>query len=292
MAAEQAAAHFRNGPGEIDLYAFGEYASLVGDSTVGLVDDTPANVSASVEGAGRFVRVKPDSGWVPGFVHGELTGDIPRDAQVALALNGEVQTVVPLVSSERGAARFTAILPDHAFVEGFNSLDLFMVSGSSAAPRIIEAAFEQGTQFQLIEPSGSVVLRDSNGGSWRLGVDSPLVGYVDTATWERSGFEATSPMDLQLQGWAFNESTRSAADRIIFFADGEFAGSIRPAVERPGVIDLNDTESEELVTIGFLARLPNLDRESPPEVRVFAVSGETLAELVILDSALEGIGSS
>jgi len=275
----------------VDPYAMGDFGSLVGSTSLGVNATEASGIVARVAEAGRFVHVQPETGWVPGFIHGVVTGEVNGGLHVALELNGAIVAVVPLYGIESGRASFSAILPEGAFVEGFNSLQVYAVSGSPQSPAVAAVRFEDLVRYELDETGqdGATLVIDADGRSWSPDPGSALIGYVDTATWVHSGFESSSPTDLQLQGWAIDEAVPKPAERIVFFADGEFAGSTPLEVERPGLVDVYGTD--DVLVSGYLARLPYFSPDVPPQVRAFALSDDVAVELVIVDSALSMIAA-
>jgi hypothetical protein len=203
---------------------------------------------------------------------------------VAVALNGEITTVVPVLAVEGHEARFTAVLPEEDFVPGFNGLDLFTVSGSPRSPAVRSVELRGGGFLEMTRSAdGSVeALVDSEGTRWTLQPAADIVGYVDAAHWVAASFEGNSPPDLQLQGWAVDEKAATPVEQLVFFVDGEFAGAMVPGVERPGIVDIY--ENDDVLLSGFLGRISQL---APGELdlRVFALSDGHAAELEILDSA-------
>ena len=58
-------------------------------------------------------------------------GEVDENLHLVVALNGVVRTVVPVFDQDDEQTRFNAILPDEAFVAGYNDVELFAVSGPS-----------------------------------------------------------------------------------------------------------------------------------------------------------------
>jgi hypothetical protein len=278
-----ARSRFEDEDGTYDLFAFGPYASMVGLRSDDLVV-APSDTKAVVDETSRLARVSVDSGLLPGFIHGVLEGGVTDDVHVAVALNGEITTVVPVLAVEGHEARFTAVLPEEAFVPGFNGLDLFTVSGSPRSPAVRSVELRGGGFLEMTRSAdGSVeALVDSEGTRWTLQPAADIVGYVDAAHWVAASFEGNSPPDLQLQGWAVDEKAATPVEQLVFFVDGEFAGAMVPGVERPGIVDIY--ENDDVLLSGFLGRISQL---APGELdlRVFALSDGHAAELEILDSA-------
>ncbi len=90
--------------------------------------------SAVVENLDAFDDVAPERGAVPALVHGTVPDEVPEGASLAIALNGRIATVVPVVSGADGSRRFAGLIADETrFVAGANDLDLLLVDAGGAA---------------------------------------------------------------------------------------------------------------------------------------------------------------
>ena len=274
--------------GSFDLYSIGGYDSLVGLSTAELAIRR-SELTAEVEEMWRLSHVAPYTGFVPGFLHGHLAGEVDEDLHLVVALNGVVRTVVPVFDFDDEESRFNAILPDDAFVAGYNDLELFAVSGPSDAPVLETIAVEDDTRFQMENAEDGRVTRllDSEGGSWPVVQRSTVTGYVDAAGWPEAEYETFGPKDLYLHGWAVDRRSLQPVDRVVYFANEVFAGSSRIDVERPANAEL--LETDDLLVSGFVGKLAHF---LPSESLIFltprALDGNA-HELPITDVALSDI---
>lgn len=108
---------------------------LVGTS-VGDHPVVPGTVRAQVAGAEAFEEVDPDSGIVPALVHGTVPDRVPEGTPVAIAVNGRIGAVVPVVAAE-GERRFAGLIEQTGwFTEGANRLELFLVPDGITLHRI------------------------------------------------------------------------------------------------------------------------------------------------------------
>jgi Sulfatase len=274
--------------GSFDLYSLGAYDSLVGLTTAGLAFG-PSELAAEVEEIWRLSHVAPYTGFVPGFLHGHLVGKVDEDVHVAVALNGVVGTVVPVFDPDGEESRFNALLPDEAFVAGYNDLELFAVSGPSNAPVIETVALEGNTRFQMENAEDGRVTRllDSEGGSWPVVQRSTVTGYVDAAGWPEAEYETFGPKDLYLHGWAVDRRSMKPVDRVVYFANEVFAGSARIDVERSANAEFY--ESDDVLVSGFVGRLAHFLPSQNMKVRAFALFDGNAHELPITDVALADI---
>ncbi|MBX7266680.1 sulfatase-like hydrolase/transferase [Micromonospora sp. Llam7] len=97
---------------------------LVG-TTVGAA---PAGGTARVGGLDAFRAVDPDEGLLPGMIWGTVPDRVADGTELAVAVNGTVAAVVPVVAPDPGGRRFAALLADdRLFHAGTNRLDLYLV---------------------------------------------------------------------------------------------------------------------------------------------------------------------
>lgn len=92
-----------------------------------VVDDGPDGVE--VAGVEAFDDVDP--ALVPALVHGTVPESVPVGSPLAIAVNGVVGAVVPVVAAgDGGERRFAGLVADPSrFVAGDNELELFLVAG-------------------------------------------------------------------------------------------------------------------------------------------------------------------
>ncbi|TDC51199.1 sulfatase [Micromonospora sp. KC207] len=97
---------------------------LVG-TTVG---QRPTGGSARVGDLAAFRAVDPDAGGLPALVWGTVPASVRDGTLLAVAVNGRIGAVVPVVPPDAGGRRFAAFLPDdRLFRAGANRLDLYQI---------------------------------------------------------------------------------------------------------------------------------------------------------------------
>jgi hypothetical protein len=278
---------FSRSNGHLELYDLGHHHELLGADSDDMVSGS-SGITATVEDVNEFARVLVEGGLVPGFIEGQLTGPIDDDLEIAVALDGRIQTVVPVFGVEDGHGRFSAILPDDAFVEGFNHLQLLAVSGT-ASPIVerIELAGLVFFELQFADDDKVEALVDDKGRSWALQTESTVVGTVDSATWLAPEAGGADLMDLQLTGWAVNEARVEPAELIVFFSDDKFVGMVDVDVMREDIRD--NYLDDNVLHSGFVVRLRQFSAVEGAAIRPFAISKGAAYEIGILDSAREAI---
>lgn len=93
---------------------------------------TNGDLEATVDELGRFDEVDPSL--LPALVHGWLTGQVAEGTALAIAVNGRIGAVVPVVAEADGGRRFAGLVEDESlFVAGANTLELFLVTDDGTA---------------------------------------------------------------------------------------------------------------------------------------------------------------
>jgi len=290
-ASAQVGSVFGKDGGGFELYSFGDYDSLIGASPSN-VASRASGLSALVDESWRLSHVTPNTGqFVPGFIHGHLTGEVQAGLKVAIALNGAIRTVVPTFALEQDEARFNAILPDDGFVSGFNELEMLAVSGQPGDPVVETIDLTGHTRFGMeVAESGRVTrLVASDGTFWPVAEGSTIVGSVDDAAWSDSALLNSDFDDLEIQGWAVDEGGPVPAEQVVFFVNGVFSGTAGLEITRPDIQRVYEV-GDELVS-GFLGRIPEFLPAKTLEVRVFALSNGVSEELPVTEAAQAAISA-
>ncbi|MFG1777997.1 sulfatase-like hydrolase/transferase [Micromonospora sp. NPDC049048] len=101
------------------------------------VGDRPVGGSARVADLAAFGAVDPDAGRLPAAVWGDVPEEVPDGTPLAIAVNGRVGAVVPVVPRDAGGRRFAALLADdRLFHAGANRLDVYRVAPDGALLRL------------------------------------------------------------------------------------------------------------------------------------------------------------
>jgi hypothetical protein len=122
------------------LYEIGPHTELLRRQVSSLdVGPKPGGLSAGFVASREFGRVDERSPFVPAHVTGTIKG-APQGQKrdVAIAVNGRIQAVsrsFQLAISK--AENFAAVVPENAFHQGRNRVQLFEVQGSTGAVRLL-----------------------------------------------------------------------------------------------------------------------------------------------------------
>ncbi|MBQ1014614.1 sulfatase, partial [Micromonospora sp. M51] len=93
--------------------------------------------SARVADLAAFTATDPDTGTLPALVWGDVPDRIPDGTLLAVAVNGRIGAVVPVVPADPGGRRFAALLADDSlFRAGTNTLDVYQGAADGALRRL------------------------------------------------------------------------------------------------------------------------------------------------------------
>jgi hypothetical protein len=276
-ATEYAYSIFGDGKGRIDPDSLGDYDSLIGRAPEDVSTGSSA-LEVHVEDIWRLDHVSGSIGFLPGFVRGEVVGNMEPDTHMAIALNGRIRTVVPVVEGDE-TSNFSAFLHENAFAPGYNDLTLMSVTGPVESPEV-ERIEQDGQQSFQLEPGRSGEpghLVDGDGRTWELTEELVITGYVEGTNWYPNE-AVTLSTDLVVAGWAVDKLEMRPADRVVFFVDGVFGGSVEPDVER-------EHEDPRIRFRGFRGQVSHFLQAESCELRVFALAGGSAVELDLSERA-------
>jgi hypothetical protein len=125
---------FGAGNGAPGLYGNGPYRGLVGRPVGELHPSPRGTLRAGLDNPRSYADVHPGAAFVPSYVTGTVTGGTPP-AAVAVAIDGRIAGTSPTFRTVAGGPFYYATLvPPSSFRTGRNTVQLFAVSGSAAAP--------------------------------------------------------------------------------------------------------------------------------------------------------------
>ncbi|MFG1760316.1 sulfatase-like hydrolase/transferase [Micromonospora echinofusca] len=101
------------------------------------VGDRPTGGTAEVADLAAYDAVDPDTGRLPAAVWGDVPDEVPDGTPLAIAVNGRIGAVVPVVPRDAGGRRFAALLADdRLFHAGANRLAVYRVTGDNTLLRL------------------------------------------------------------------------------------------------------------------------------------------------------------
>ena len=102
------------------------------------VGDRPSGGTATVANLAAFRDVDAAHGELPALVWGTVPAAVSDGTMLAVAVNGTIGAVVPVVPPDQGGRRFAALLPDdRLFAAGANRLDVYRVASDGSLRRLV-----------------------------------------------------------------------------------------------------------------------------------------------------------
>jgi hypothetical protein len=242
------------------VYRIGPRRSLLGRRVSALPVRSSAAMRVEIEDRELLNAVDPDSGFLPSYVEGTLSGRHGPRPQLAIAVNGRIEAVTRAFP-QKGRTLFGAFVREEALVRGRNAVEVFALRG-----RALERLRGSEVVLTLRREGDREVIA---GGLRRLRVvPGALTGTVRVTA---------SGTRYEFSGRARNRRTRWRADTIAVFVDGRAVYSAGTGHVRPHHI-LGQRGTKD----GFVFELPRALFPAPGsdhDVRVFATGGAFASEL-------------
>jgi hypothetical protein len=236
------------------VYAVGPHRELLGRAVPAVLPQS--HDSVSIDGESLFLHVDLRSQLSPGHVTGRVSGG-PLD--LAVAVNGRVAAVTRTFEVD-GDQHFAAFVPDTAFRQGANRVEVYAVRGGRLERLRGGVAGASWTLRGAELRSGDRVVRVRPGA---------LDGLVEDWFNERQS--------IRFGGFAADTARGRLADEVLVFRGNTFiyAGTTTVARKR---IPFHGKKPDQTVRIGFVFDLPRTLVGNGP-LRFFGVRGGEASEL-------------
>jgi len=254
----------RFGSGIQGLFQIGPHPELIGRDVASLeFDELPATSAVSLDHPQRLEQVDLTSHSIPAHFTGALSLAERRNAPIALAVgvNGRIAAVTQSYTDPRGAAAFSALIPEAALISGRNRVEFL---------RILDT--ERGLRFRLLPRRDQplALIAGAQREVIRVGTrEIPIVPDAVTGTAVLSGGGIT--------GVAARREERRPVDELVLFADGEPIFRGRPG----GLPDLIDEVEGASFRIALPSDLADRTRPGRSGLRIFGLTDEAAGELSI-----------
>ncbi len=261
------------GPSEsVDgVYRIGRYRHLIGQDLGVFSVDQASVVRIWLEGRLLWENIDPESDFVPARITGRVdTGtDEEMNLHLVAAVNGTIQAVTQTFPHGHQLF-FSVMVPETSFREGYNSVELFVVSGPTDRPRLLAPANVRPgmSNYSLTRlhgresietPEGRIVpiVPGAMGGNVDRGIQQGDVGII--------------------RGWAADLRGWQPAESILVLLNGEVVHLVQPNRTRPDVAA--HYGKPDLARSGFVLMFVSeaLGDSANAEVRVIALSSHGVA---------------
>jgi len=124
------------GVGRHSMYRIGPYPQLLGKSPAAFAALGRRRDEVRIDDMASFANVRLSSGLVPTRVAGTIAWDMKDGTSLAVAVDGHIRATARAYEID-GQARFEVLVPEASFREGENRIEIYAVSRSSGALRLL-----------------------------------------------------------------------------------------------------------------------------------------------------------
>ncbi len=127
---------FGSGTDPDAVFRIGPRPELIGRPVSELEAAGTARADAFVSGSKSYNHVDLDGSFLPARISGMLRLPAGHRRSLAIGINGTIQAVTRTFDTDSKPARFTAMVPERAFVVGRNTVEIFDLTGARPSVRI------------------------------------------------------------------------------------------------------------------------------------------------------------
>lgn len=238
----------------------GRYPNLIGQSVSALSVRPGNEMTISIDHASYYDEINLDSGFLPAHVNGSIQWTGKSNVDIAIALNGEIVAVTTSYDFP-GDRRFSAIVPESAFRNGENDIQVFGIESANTSGITLVASNSNDLeeQYHLDKVLQHVIL---------AGTPLPLdtQGIKGELTYISFGEDAA-----EIFGWTIDSANSVVVKSVLVF-DGQtlvYSGGthmLRGQTHQFGVS----------VNVGFLAVIPFslIPDRNMSRLKVFAITAD------------------
>jgi len=247
-----------------------EYDALIDRSVSACTRAQPAPCSVELLNAEDYRNVDLAGDYLPAQIRGVITpiGDAEPPARVAIAVNGLIRAVARSYLSDNGFPTVSAIVPEAAFRNGPNQIEIYAIEGDGGRPQLrLMDMGRRWTDLYLAQNRSGIHHWDG------------LVSYRFTAGRVEGKVTSVKPIGddrLLVLGWAADlERYKPSTAVVLFFKHRAITGSRVHHLTRSLK---NEHKKQSLLNSGFEFVLPREMLEgidSLQDVRLYAVLDDT-----------------
>jgi hypothetical protein len=247
-------AYFSSGLTEDQLFSVGDHYDLFGKSIAELNISTDRGFVVRQEQPDIFKNVDTSSEFLPAHI----SGWVNRGGDLAIALNGKVAALTSAYTiSNDTDLRFSAIVSEEFFKDGYNDLEVFLVD-SEDPTRLLRATTEQMSKSGSWRLDDNVLLRDDQTLAMAQDELSGAIFYISN--------EADA---LDIFGWAIDTNGPQQVEKILVFQGTRLI--------HQGTTDVMVAETNQfdvLIPLGFHFVISSaaIAESVPSRISVFAVT--------------------
>ncbi len=228
-------------------------------------------IKVDIEQSALLSDVETGSSFLPAYIKGRILGKdtFISSPRLAITLNDIVYAVTKAFVNEGNKAEFSAIMPEMAFRDGMNKIDVFSISEDNGAILLRRLEGSRSIKYRLVSTGDSgEIIKTSIGTSFKV-KPHHLKAYLDSV-------EVDSE-HVVLSGWAADVKNLLPADAIVIFSKGESIYYSGCNEERPDIVRAYN--SPDIINTGFRYVVPIslFKNREITDMRIFAISERGVA---------------
>lgn len=246
------------------VFSFGPHPQLLGLDSSQL--NAPMNDSLTYQLNQQAYLNEVDSAAtvIPAWLTGTVFSDDSEITNIDLLIAVNGSSVASTTSYRAGDDElFSVLVPESAFVDGSNDIELYRVGQTVAGESTLERLVNLRSNFFSYLDQSRMIIADQQGRQISVTTNG-IVGAVDNVYLEDN--------NLQLSGWAVNLQQNNPADYLLLDVAGSLSYLGNPTTGRTDIREqFGNTAAENA---GFFFNIPysRLDASTPKTVRILAVS--------------------
>ncbi len=247
------------------------FQSIIGEEVGNLeVPERASHLRVESESAGLFEQVDLDSGFIPSLFKGHVVaGDAAAAGlDLAVALNGVVRAATTTVQWDGKPGYFSVMLPEAAFRQGRNQIDVFRILDDTGTRRLARLKIDDRQAAKIErQATGEELLVFSDGRRATIG-DGVIKGYLGHVKHQGSV--------MSLHGWAADMTEFHPVESVVLLSGSVAVGVTSTGVARIGLAEHYGREALRRSGFAMLIQTEDLPSELK-DIRVIGVSEAGIA---------------
>jgi hypothetical protein len=262
---------FGDGTRRNGLFMIGPHKDFIGRDTHTLQKHGKIDLTVTFDQEQYFSDVDPDSTFIPAEISGSVFSSRPvkEPINLAISINDTIRAVTRTISTNKGEARFSAVVPEESFRSGVNAVEVFKV-------------FEERGQLHLfkirnLERITYSLAATSEGGKLLISSDGVSIPVQPMALQGSLDFADIKNDQVVFAGWAADVKNAQPPEAVVVFQNNKFLFAGKAELERTDVAE--HLGIPELRKTGFWFEFPAsiVQDTGGIKIRFFAVSKKGVA---------------